>query len=107
MSHSPYVVPFLLVFAGCASSAPVVKSPVLPDPELDLAPVAQEAPPAAPQAAGDIQFTMTERRAKAAPDADDGSSPTSATTLQPLKASTSGVTTTGVANQHIHVRTPQ
>jgi hypothetical protein len=98
MRTSTYVASFLFALCGgCASTKLPPQGPA-PLSEAELTPVSQAAP-VAPSVAGDIQFTMTDRKAKAAPEVDD---PSAATTLQPTKASTSGVTTTGVTTQHVH-----
>jgi len=87
MRTSAYVLPFLFALCGaCAHTAPQPLT-VLPPP--DFAPSAtalSEAP-----APGDVQFTVAEPKAKAAP------SDETVSTLQPQKASTDGVRT-----QHIH-----
>jgi len=95
-----YVVPFLLVLcAGCASSVRQAPTAIPPLPEAEHEPVSATMSQAPLTVAGDIQFTMSDRRAKAPPATEDLSP---ATTLQPQKASTSGVTSTGVTLQHVH-----
>lgn len=105
MRHHLHILPFLLVLAGCASSARPASTPAFSDlvPETVFAPAVPAGQPvAAPQAAGDIQFTMTERKGKSEP-ASDETAP--ATTLAPMKSYTSGVTSTGVmTQQHVHAQ---
>jgi hypothetical protein len=101
MRTSSYVVSFLMILcgAGCASSVRQAPSSVPALPEAEPDPVSSTVSQAPLTVAGDIQFTMAERKAKAAPTTEDTST---ATTLQPQKASTSGVTSTGVTMQHVH-----
>jgi hypothetical protein len=106
MRNTSFVVPFLfVVLGGCASSSVhQAKNPALSQEDLDLlapptatvASTGSEAPAPIP---GDIQFTVADRKAKTPPTTDDQAP---ATTLQPQKSSTSGVTSTGVTLQHVH-----
>jgi hypothetical protein len=82
-----YIAPFLFILsAACAHSAPQPLT-VLPPPEFAPSATSLSSAPAP----GDIQFTVSEPKAKAAP-ADE-----TVTTLQPQKASTDGV-----RSQHVH-----
>ena len=100
MRTGTYVAAFLLCLTcACASHpAPPAQIPQSEVSWITKDPVAVEAPP---PAAGDIQFTVTSRKAKAAPAEEEG-----APIVQPLKANscnTTGVTSTGVlTQQHVH-----
>jgi hypothetical protein len=87
--------------AACAAATPPrVNAPAVPTLEQDLAmagPVAREP---APPTEGDIQFTVTARKAKAEPEAADDDS--NGTPLQATKACTSGMTSTGTNAQRVH-----
>ena len=98
MRTSPYVAFLLVLSAGCASAVRQAPSSVPALPEAEPDPVSATVSQAPLTVAGDIQFTMAERKAKAPPTTEDPST----TTLQPQKASTSGVTSTGVTMQHVH-----
>jgi hypothetical protein len=100
MRTPSYVVPFLFVLSGgCASQVRQAPTSLPPLPEPEAASVLTEAPTSPPTVAGDIQFTMTDRKSKASPASEDQAA---ATTLQPLNAATSGMTNTGVTTQHVH-----
>jgi hypothetical protein len=89
----------MVLSVGCASAVRQAPSSVPALPEAEPEPVSSTVSQAPLTVAGDIQFTMAERKAKAPPTPED---PSSTTTLQPQKASTSGVTSTGVTLQHVH-----
>jgi hypothetical protein len=93
MRLTSYVVPFLFVLCpACASTAvpaPQAVPPTSGTVAADTTTVAEPPPPMA----GDIQFTLADPKAKAAP-ADDSAT---LTTIQPQRSTPDGIKT-----QHVH-----